>query len=212
LGHVTHDDERHLALQIEWVFCLSLLVLAIPARWRWSGLLVPPGLLGLVILHEALAPRPTRLWLCAAMLLAGMSIAGFRTLVPNLRLTRWQASLGTAFLLLVLGADPFGLFSSGPARRLGNISYGIYLLQGPVFAVAFANHRIRGIELGSPLGHFAVSTAGAIMLVILATFAHRVIEKPGVEFGRQLLLRESAIKDSVPFGVRPTLASTAAGD
>jgi peptidoglycan/LPS O-acetylase OafA/YrhL len=146
------------------------------------------------------------------MLLAGMSIAGFRTLVPNLRLTRWQASLGTAFLLLVLGADPFGLFSSGPARRLGNISYGIYLLQGPVFAVAFANHRIRGIELGSPLGHFAVSTAGAIMLVILATFAHRVIEKPGVEFGRQLLLRESAIKDSVPFGVRPTLASTAAGD
>lgn len=224
-------------LQYEWVFCLSLLVLAIPARWRWSGIVVPPALLSLAILHEVLAPQSTKPWICAALLLAGMSIAGFRTLTPNLTLRKWQASLaflvivvlpvipsravyrplpvlilGVGFLLIVLGANPFGLLSSRPARRLGNISYGVYLLQGPVLAVAFASHRIRGIELGSPAGHFAVSTVAAIVLVVLATVAHRFIEKPGVELGHWLFSRELVFENPAPMAARRRLTGAVAGD
>jgi peptidoglycan/LPS O-acetylase OafA/YrhL len=37
--------------------------------------------------------------------------------------------LGGAFFLIISGAKLFSLLSSRPARRLGNVSYGIYLLQ-----------------------------------------------------------------------------------
>ena len=39
------------------------------------------------------------------------------------------AMLGVAFYLVVSGGTVFGLLTSRPARRLGDVSYGVYLLQ-----------------------------------------------------------------------------------
>jgi len=95
--------------------------------------------------------------------------------------------LGAAFLLIGLGTDFFGLLLTRPARRLGNISYGVYLLQGAVFAGASSFAWIRVLDLGSPLGHWAVSLLEAVVLVVLATLTHRFIERPGIDLGRKIV-------------------------
>jgi peptidoglycan/LPS O-acetylase OafA/YrhL len=199
-------------LRYEWSFYLSLLALAIPARWRWPGLLMPPALLISVIGYQLLATQTERPWICVALFLVGMTTAALKAAKPQLRLRRNLASsgvilllvlaflvftdlykpppvlvLGAAFFLIGFGADLFGLLTSFPARRLGNISYGIYLLQGPVLAVFVANRSIRALDLQSPLGHFLVSLLEAIALVALSTLTHRWIERPGIDLGRRLL-------------------------
>jgi peptidoglycan/LPS O-acetylase OafA/YrhL len=225
-------------LQYDWIFCVSLLVLAIPARWRWSGLIVPPLLMCAAASYVAFAPQSEKKpLLCAVSIFMGMSIAGLKSIAPNLKIKRWQASLacvaialltfipspvlfqvlpvlliGVAFLLVVLGADFFGLFGSRTARRFGNLSYGIYLLQGPVLAVMYSSRRLRGVELGSPLGHFAVSTASSILLVLFAASSYLFIELPGMELGRKLFSRERRFREFLPVVVRRRLISEPTGD
>jgi peptidoglycan/LPS O-acetylase OafA/YrhL len=200
-------------LRVEWFFYFSLLLLAISTRWRWSGFLLPPVLLGLSFVHEIVARITPTSWICIALFAIGMGVAALRSARPNLRVRRPIASLlaiacwigamvvardvifrpipvlllGGAFLLVALGANLFGLLESGPARRLGNISFGIYLLQGAVFAGISSFARIRDLDLRSPLGHWTVSLIEAIALVVLATCTHAFIERPGIDLGRRLV-------------------------
>jgi peptidoglycan/LPS O-acetylase OafA/YrhL len=141
-----------------------------------------------------------------------MSTAAIRNSYPNLKLQTVAASLaavalifvaflipqytftpipelllGAAFLLIASGADLFGLLSTYPARRLGNISFGIYLLQGAVFAGASSFSFIRALDLSSPIGHWTVSLIEAIALVALATLTHRFVERPAIDLGRRLV-------------------------
>ena len=199
-------------LRFEWFFYLSLLALAIPSRWRWSGLLFPPIFLCAALLHEVFAAKAPTPWICVALFLIGMSTAAIRNSYPNLKLQTVAASLaavalifvaflipqytftpipelllGAAFLLIESGADLFGLLSTYPARRLGNISFGIYLLQGAVFAGASSFSFIRALDLSSPIGHWTVSLIEAIALVALATLTHRFVERPAIDLGRRLV-------------------------
>lgn len=199
-------------LQYEWFFYLSLLVVAIPARWRRLGLLIPPVLLAGILLYQAFLVDPSKPWVRVGLFLAGMSSAALKMARPQLKVQSHLASfavvaffcltfvycprvylplsvvlLGAAFLLITLGASLFGLLTSYPARRLGNISYGIYLLQGPVFAVFVAARPIRTLDLYSPLGHFLVSIMEGFALVVLATLAHRFIERPAIDLGRRVV-------------------------
>jgi peptidoglycan/LPS O-acetylase OafA/YrhL len=198
-------------LQYEWFFYLSLLVLAIPARSRWSGLLMPPVLLCLAILHEEIAAQPSKPWTCFSLFLVGMSAAAFTYAKPDLVVRGIMASLtvvgllalpfvifsvrysalpvlvlGVGFLLIGSGADVFGILRTGPAKRLGNVSYGIYLLQGPVLAAGSAIETVRALDVWSPIGHWTVALLEAIVLVSLATCTHRFIERPGIDLGRRL--------------------------
>jgi peptidoglycan/LPS O-acetylase OafA/YrhL len=199
-------------LRYEWFFYLSLLALAIPARWRWSGLSLPPILLCAALLHEVFAANTPTPWICVALFLIGMSTAAIKTAKPDLRVEGSIASLaviavliaaffaadnifrpapelflGAAFLLIGCGTNLFGLLSSYPATRLGNISYGIYLLQGAVFAGASSLSFVRFLDLSSPIGHWSVSLLESIALVVLAALAHRFIERPGIDLGRRLV-------------------------
>lgn len=210
-------------LRFEWFFYLSLLALAIPARWRWSSLLFPPIFLCLALLHEVFAAKAPTPWICVALFLTGMSTAAIKYVKPNLKLQAVPASLaaialiiaaflvpqytftpipelllGSAFLLIGYGADLFGLLSTYPARRLGNISFGIYLLQGAIFAGASSFSFIRAFDLDSPLGHWTVSLLEAIALVILATLTHRWIERPGIDLGRRFVAAHSAMREPQP--------------
>ncbi len=62
--------------------------------------------------------------------------------------------LGTAFYFIISGANPFGLLTCTPARRLGDVSFGIYLLQGLVLTTVYSFGIVRTIELSSPTGHW----------------------------------------------------------
>ncbi len=200
-------------LRVEWFFYFSLLLLAISARWRWSGFLLPPLLLCLSLVHEIIARNTPSSWIFVALFAIGMGVAAVRSARPTLRIQGWMASLfavacwigavagardvvfrpipvlllGIAFLIVALGTDLFGILESRPARRLGNISFGIYLLQGVVFAGISSFGGIRALDLRSPLGHWTVSLIEAIALVVLATCTHALIERPGIDLGRRLL-------------------------
>ena len=200
-------------LRYEWFFYFSLLLLAIAARWRWSGILLPPVLLCVSLLHEAMSPNTPSPWSCVALFSIGMSVAAIRSACPGLRLRGTMASLcvvalwigaiaaardvifrpvpilllGAAFLLIGLGSDLFGILLCRPARRLGNVSFGIYLLQGAVFAGMSAFGWIKALDLRSPLGHWAVTTLEAIALVVLATLTHALLERPAIDLGRRLV-------------------------
>ena len=94
--------------------------------------------------------------------------------------------LGICFYLMTSGCSLFGLLNLRGARRLGDISYGIYMLQGLVLATLFQYRPVRAFALLSPWRHWAVVLAAAAILVVLATLAHHWIERPGILLGRRV--------------------------
>ena len=202
-------------LRFEWFFYFSLPLLAVAARWRWSGRLLPLFVFCAVLIHEIWTRDSAGTLICAALFAIGMGVAALRMARPSMLFqgvtasamtaVLWVAAiavarnmifeplpvllLGGMFLLICLGTDLFGILRSRPARRLGNISFGIYLLQGAVFAGASSFQWVRAVDLRSPLGHWAVSMMEAIALVLLATLTHAFIERPGIDLGRRLFAR-----------------------
>jgi peptidoglycan/LPS O-acetylase OafA/YrhL len=93
--------------------------------------------------------------------------------------------LAAGFHLIAAGASVFGLLVSRPAKRLGDISYGIYLLQGLVLALVFAPWAGRDFALTSPLHYWMVVYAGSLVLVLVALCGFVMIEQPGIALGRR---------------------------
>ena len=94
--------------------------------------------------------------------------------------------LGIAFYLIASGCSFFGLLTSRPARRLGDVSYGIYLLQGLVFTAAFAVQPVRDFALASGLGHWCIVLLCGALLIAAATAVHVGIERTGIELGKRV--------------------------
>jgi peptidoglycan/LPS O-acetylase OafA/YrhL len=90
------------------------------------------------------------------------------------------------FLLIVSGYDCFGLLALKASQRLGNISYGIYLLQGLVLNRVFAVEGLRRYALQSTTHYWIILTLSAILLVLAASIAHVLIERPGIALGQAL--------------------------
>ena len=97
--------------------------------------------------------------------------------------------LGLAFALVVSDATVFGVLLMRPAKRLGNISYGIYLLQGPIFFLMFAPSFVRSIAAKSAWGHWTIAMMATLALVMLATITHALIERPGIKAGQWVWAR-----------------------
>jgi peptidoglycan/LPS O-acetylase OafA/YrhL len=189
----------------EWAFYASLLGSAFVARSRRHLLFVACALLlallGVVVFHiDALA--------FAALFLCGMGVAsllhaGARAhLSDRLASTLAIGSLTLVFLLargaygganaLLLavffylacsGATLFGLLTSTAARRLGNISYSIYLLQGLVLTAVFAVEPIRLAALASVPVYWLVGGLCALLLLVGASLAYVYVEQPGMRLG-----------------------------
>ncbi|MBV9117719.1 MAG: acyltransferase family protein, partial [Acetobacteraceae bacterium] len=92
--------------------------------------------------------------------------------------------LGLAFFLVASGCTVFGLLASRAARRLGDVSYGIYLLQGLVLALVL--RPLRAASLASPVEHWALVLVCAALLVVLATATHTLVERPGIALGKRV--------------------------
>lgn len=114
------------------------------------------------------------------------------------------ALLGISFYLVISGCTLFGILTHRASRRLGNISYGIYLLQGLVLAVLFQSQIVRSFALVSPVRHWAIILLGSAVLLGIATITHAWIERPGVVLGKRLARRlPTAAPDNIS-GVETT--------
>jgi peptidoglycan/LPS O-acetylase OafA/YrhL len=95
--------------------------------------------------------------------------------------------LGGAFFLIVSGCTLFGLLVSRPARRLGDISYGIYLLQGLALVAVLGSGFVHFTALASPLYYWSLVLLAEMALIAIATLAHVAIERPGIALGRHVV-------------------------
>jgi peptidoglycan/LPS O-acetylase OafA/YrhL len=198
------------SLPYEWKFYASLLVTSLFARQFILGALLPVILLLATVPFLVLHPGNLDL-ACALMFFVGMTTASAKQsiFVEPTKTSQWAMSiavvgcitftllsfdtvfdarpiiiLGFAFWLIVSGTTMFGLLLTRPAKRLGDISYGIYLLQGPILFLAFSSSFVRPFITASPWAHWAAVTISAISLVILATITHALIERPGIVAGQ----------------------------
>ena len=101
--------------------------------------------------------------------------------------------LGGIFYLIASGCTLFGLLTCRPARRLGDVSYGIYLLQGLVLFAVFQASGLKEFALSSALRFWSCGLASCVLLVLLATLAHVAIEGPGIQLGRRVRARVSRL-------------------
>jgi peptidoglycan/LPS O-acetylase OafA/YrhL len=91
-----------------------------------------------------------------------------------------------SFYFLVSGADLFGLLVARPCVLLGELSYGVYLMQGIVLYLAFSLGPLREFALASDANFWIVIFIVLVALVFVALAAHIFVERPGVEFGQTL--------------------------
>jgi len=95
----------------------------------------------------------------------------------------WEAQLClfTAFTLIVAGNDLFGLLSARPMRRLGDISFSIYLLHPLVLycTMKFIIGMDRAQQL-SPSEYIGVIFIITPILITICCFTFRWIESPAI--------------------------------
>ena len=202
-------------LYFEWMFYLSLPIMSflVIERRRYPPLILGGFLACLlwILFYSWHAGRQTLDLICAALFLSGMACAwlharGLIVPIPDqisslivitlLTITFTVFStiyaagpiilLGVTFYLIASGCTIFGLLVSRPARRLGDISYGIYLLQGLVLAIVFRPHPMRDAALASPAQHWMLTLLCTAVLVAVATATHTIIERPGIALGRKV--------------------------
>ena len=213
------------SLSFEWMFYASLIVTAFFARNPLAGFLLPlVGLITVILLfycgyrlfeakiallfsvgmiaaavREPLASAALNgipQWALSAVAIGAAALAvmgfdGMYGVAPELL-------LGVGFLLIVSGATLFGLLLTRPARQLGDISYGIYLLQGPVLLLAFSFPALRVASAASPAVHWSLAVIAAAALTAFATLTHSLVERPGIRAGRWASARiNSALRGRV---------------
>jgi peptidoglycan/LPS O-acetylase OafA/YrhL len=207
------------SLHYEWIFYASLPVTAFFARNPLVGFLFP--VVGLMI-AALLVFRGSDPFEAALVLLfsVGMIVAAVQKPLASVLvgIPQWALSaaalattvlavssfdgmydvapallLGAGFLLTVSGTTLFGLLMTRPARRLGDISYGIYLLQGPVLLLAFSFPAMRAASVASPAVHWSLVAIAVAALTIFATGTHSLVERPGIQAGHWALRTVTAV-------------------
>ena len=93
------------------------------------------------------------------------------------------------FILISSGCSIFGLLKAQVSRQLGEVSYGVYLLHGLFLAGVFCMLSVRNFALHSIFQYWTVVTITGLCVLISAFLVHFLIEKPGMNLGRRIIIR-----------------------
>jgi peptidoglycan/LPS O-acetylase OafA/YrhL len=96
------------------------------------------------------------------------------------------ALMALFFYAVCNGGTLFGLLTTRAARRLGNASYSVYLLQGIVLTATFAVPSIKVFALQGVFEYWAVGVLSALALAGVSATTYLAVEKPGIAFGRRI--------------------------
>jgi peptidoglycan/LPS O-acetylase OafA/YrhL len=134
------------------------------ATWRTGAAFLAAGILGFAGVLEGLFPEPA--------------------IMPVLR-----PSAAYACMLIGLAFCPVRLVVNRATRFLGQISYSVYLLHGPVILLINRTVFPRVYALPLPTSaRFALALAVTLVITLAASwFAYRVVERPGIAVGRRLI-------------------------
>ncbi|MBW4036865.1 MAG: acyltransferase [Proteobacteria bacterium] len=95
--------------------------------------------------------------------------------------SRAELLYGAMFLIVACGNTGFGLLTHRATRKLGEISYGVYLLQGfALFTVFHHAHRTPA----TPLHHWVLAIPAVLGLIAVSAATFRWIERPCIDRSR----------------------------
>ena len=204
------------SLRWEWGFYLSLPILALllrtPIRSRVAAIMSVP--LIVVVTHLTWQPAPNLLiafavgvfcatlkrskranWInisfslgAVAAITAAVSLPSFHTPAGYIRVLP-VLLLGAAFYFISSGGSIFGLLTCRPAKRLGDISYPVYLLQGLILLPLRTTLAGQRLMTESPATYWCVVVLGAIVLACFANLVHGIVERPGIALGQSVIAR-----------------------
>ncbi|WP_245332682.1 acyltransferase family protein [Bradyrhizobium erythrophlei] len=112
----------------------------------------------------------------------GTIFVGFDTALGSVQI----ALMALFFYAVCKGGTLFGLLTTPAARRLGNVSYSVYLMQGIVLTAAFAVPSIKIFALQGVFEYWAVGVLSALALASVSATTYLAVEKPGMAFGRRI--------------------------
>jgi peptidoglycan/LPS O-acetylase OafA/YrhL len=93
--------------------------------------------------------------------------------------------LGIAFYVISSGNTLLGILRAKGSRRLGEISYSVYLIHGLLLTGIFSIEGVRTFALRS-LGHYWLTIAlCGLVLVLAASLSYVFIERPGINLGKK---------------------------
>ena len=127
------------------------------------------GMLSGSLRHRGLLVKPTHRTGSALLVVLVITVFQFRSPTNGLV---GQLLLGTIFYLVVSGVSIFGLLTSRAAVRLGDISFGIYLLQGLLLGAVLRWPSSVRLDRSSALGHWLLTLLSLILLISVATVTH----------------------------------------
>ena len=198
-------------LRYEWLYYFSLPMLAPLAATPWH---LQAVLGGLALTFAAYALDPSAHALYASLFLCGMIAASLRhagiqmCLEGRLGLAIAIFSLGILFagfhtakgiVQVVLIGIVFHVLSSGntvlgilgikPVRRLGEMSYSVYLLHGLVLSGVFAIVPIKAFALQSNGRYWLTIALCGFLVILVACLGCLLVERPGMQLGRKVALK-----------------------
>jgi len=203
-------------LRYEWLFYFSLPLLALFARSARHLAFAALGLVSCCGLY-AYSRQPAAIY--SALFFCGMipaSLAYYGWRIPdrsNLALavalgclltlfTQYSSTLGIVQVLL-LGAlfcvisigSTFGrILRAKPVRRLGEISYSVYLLHGLILTGVFSVDGVRAYALASIASYWLIIAICGLLLLLVATLSFILIERPGLRLGKAVAGRFAAAR------------------
>jgi peptidoglycan/LPS O-acetylase OafA/YrhL len=125
--------------------------------WRWAGSLWGSALLALLVIA---------LWLAA-------------THLPS---WSWRIIAFPAFILVLYGADLFGLLVSSGWRLLGTVSYSVYLLHGSIlFVLLGAVDSLCAIKSMSAWQYWLVICGCGAVVAMVSSISYRFVEYPFIQ-------------------------------
>lgn len=193
-------------LRYEWLFYFALPLMALFTRKRdclWFPLAGLASCLALYAYGRALPAFYTSLFFCgmtcASLVYCGYgaragSAAAFVAIVLGMVALFTQFStaagpvqallLGLVFYVISSGNTFLGMLETKAARRLGEISYGVYLTHGLVLTGVFSIEPVRIYALSGHGSYWATIAVCAFLVVVVATLGFVLVERPGIRLGQ----------------------------
>lgn len=212
----------HWTLRYEWLFYLTLPVIAALVNKAWYGKysvasmmvfavitvcmmlgIIKPDLLLLFVagfipvlikrhFPRSIAYMAHPLVSAAALLL--MACAMTLEAYSVLQIT----TLAVPFLILALGNDLFGLLASRGLKSLGEVSYSLYLTHGVVLYIAFSILHLYSFE-NTQLTDFVVYFPAILFTVALLSYiTFNCVEKPFIRVRKPSIMQTEGVGRSQP--------------
>ncbi len=182
---------RHRAVPWPALLCSSAALLLILHYWRPGAihlLAFGGGIVAALLAQHAgtraLAQRRNSAWLVLAGAVALV------TMFPGAWGPGQMLLLTLLFSTIACGNTLFGVLTHPLSRRLGDISYSIYLLHGLLLYTCFM--LVLGpaqAALLTPAAHWAVVIGLTPLLIAACSLTFACVERPGIEVGKRLAAR-----------------------